>query len=123
MTKLMEWLVVGLTMFIVWISVLVNRSNSKINVEWYIKFFPLICLFTFGLYSFIVVMYRTLTFNNCEEAAIELQNVSCNKNLLFDWIYFLIFFYNIYFQEIKEAMADLESKGIVLKNKTKQTSS
>ncbi|XP_023245029.1 dolichol-phosphate mannosyltransferase subunit 3 [Copidosoma floridanum] len=89
MTKFMEWLTVAIAMFVAWISLLLNRSNFSPKVEWYINYFPIIFIFLFGLYAFTVVTYRVLTFNNCEEAAIELQN------------------------EIKEARADLESKGII----------
>lgn len=42
------------------------------------------------VYSVTVVLYRTLTFNNCEEAAKELL------------------------EQIKEAKKDLRSKGMVL---------
>uniref|UniRef100_V9IHH8 Dolichol-phosphate mannosyltransferase subunit 3 n=1 Tax=Apis cerana TaxID=7461 RepID=V9IHH8_APICE len=56
-------------------------------------FFPLIVLFICSLYAAIIILYRVFTFNNCEHAAIELQ------------------------EQIEEAKKDLQNKGIVLKSK------
>lgn len=74
MTKLMQWLLIGIITSSIWIGVLVNKTESEI--EWYHKWFPVIVVFFFGLYAATVVLYRTFTFNNCESAAVELQKVS-----------------------------------------------
>ena len=50
---------------------------------------PLLLLATFCLYSVLVIAYRVATFNDCEEAALELQ------------------------KQISEARMDLRSKGFV----------
>ncbi|XP_011497457.1 PREDICTED: dolichol-phosphate mannosyltransferase subunit 3 isoform X2 [Ceratosolen solmsi marchali] len=90
MTKLMEWILVGLLVLSSWIAVLIGKPNYA-NLNWYYKWFPVIFIFLFAVYAVITVLYRVFTFNNCKAAAIELQN------------------------QIKEARADLESKGISFK--------
>ncbi|KYN42325.1 Dolichol-phosphate mannosyltransferase subunit 3 [Trachymyrmex septentrionalis] len=90
MTKLLEWLSCATVIFGVWFATI--TSNSVLVKEWreIILFLPIISLFLFGLYAIAVVLFRVLTFNNCESAAIELQ------------------------RQIEEAKKDLQSKGIIL---------
>lgn len=76
MTKLMEWLLGGFLMFGVWLSIIVSEANSSTSFQWYYKWFPVIFLVLFGMYAVLTVLYRVFTFNNCESAAIELQEVS-----------------------------------------------
>lgn len=75
MTKLLEWLFCGTAIFAIWFATL--TSNSPIVEEWHkaILFLPIIALFLFGLYAATVVLYRTFTFNTCDSAATELQQV------------------------------------------------
>jgi len=85
MTKLLEWLSCATVIFGVWLVTI--TSNSTFVKEWHeiILFLPIISLFLFGLYAATVVLYRVFTFNNCESAAIELQQVSFSlilKNII-----------------------------------------
>jgi len=76
MTKLLEWLSCATVIFGVWFATI--TSNSVLIKEWreIILFLPIISLFLFGLYAITIVLFRVFTFNNCESAAIELQQVS-----------------------------------------------
>ncbi|KOX78339.1 Dolichol-phosphate mannosyltransferase subunit 3 [Melipona quadrifasciata] len=95
MTKLMEWLLFAVLFFSIWIAVISGNVNLHFIKEWkqFVLFLPPVALFVCGLYAAIVVLYRTFTFNNCEQAAMELQ------------------------EQIEEARKDLQTKGIVLKCK------
>ncbi|XP_003705653.1 dolichyl-phosphate mannosyltransferase subunit 3 [Megachile rotundata] len=95
MTKLMEWLLF-ITLFVgIWTAVITGNINSSFITEWQqvILFCPLIVLFLCGVYAAVIILYRVFTFNNCEKAAAELQ------------------------EQIEEAKKDLQSKGVILKNK------
>ncbi|XP_029022494.1 dolichol-phosphate mannosyltransferase subunit 3 [Betta splendens] len=90
MTKLMEWLFGLSVLGAVWASVTFDLFDLKLpktyrEVAWPM---PLYLLVSFGCYSLATVGYRVATFNDCEEAAKELQ------------------------QQIKEAKADLRKKGL-----------
>ncbi|KAF3428222.1 hypothetical protein E2986_11741 [Frieseomelitta varia] len=95
MTKLMEWLLFAVLFFSIWIALISENVNLHFIKEWkqFVLFLPPVALFVCGLYAATVVLYRTFTFNNCEQAAIELQ------------------------EQIEEAKKDLQTKGIVLKCK------
>lgn len=76
MTKLLEWLAGAFLFAAVWLSVVMNdldldivRNNINIIVP-----LPLIVLVLFGLYSITVVLWRVYNFNDCKEAAEELQS-------------------------------------------------
>ncbi|KAI5730628.1 dolichol-phosphate mannosyltransferase subunit 3 [Diaphorina citri] len=75
MTKLLEWLT-GTTLFLaVWLSVVMNDLNLDIvknNINIIVPL-PLIIIALFGVYSIIVVLWRVYNFNDCKEAAQELQ--------------------------------------------------
>ncbi|XP_065091662.1 dolichol-phosphate mannosyltransferase subunit 3 [Ochlerotatus camptorhynchus] len=92
MTKLMEWLMAAVAFFGVYLAIVCRQVKHDVFDQYMleIQLSPLILLVLFGLYSVTVVLYRTLTFNNCEEAAKELL------------------------EQIKEAKKDLRSKGMVL---------
>ncbi|XP_017888730.2 dolichol-phosphate mannosyltransferase subunit 3-like, partial [Ceratina calcarata] len=64
-----------------------------IELKRVILLLPLIVVLLFGLYSAIIILYRVFTFNNCENAAVELQ------------------------EQIEEAKRDLQSKGVILRSK------
>ncbi|KAM9823660.1 dolichol-phosphate mannosyltransferase subunit 3 [Neosynchiropus ocellatus] len=92
MTKLVEWLIGVSLVVVVWALVTFDLLNLKVpllyrEVAWPM---PLYLLVTFGCYSLATVGYRVATFNDCEEAALELQ------------------------QQIKEAHQDLKKKGLKL---------
>lgn len=90
MTKLLEWISVASAVFAVWYSLIggyVKHPMIETNMN-LILVSPLIFIVLFGLYAVFVVLYRVFTFNNCEEAAKELQ------------------------AEILEAKKDLQDKGI-----------
>ncbi|XP_053719246.1 dolichol-phosphate mannosyltransferase subunit 3 [Synchiropus splendidus] len=92
MTKLVEWLLGVSLMVAVWALVTFDLLDLKVpplyrEVAWPMPFYLLV---TFGCYSLATVGYRVATFNDCEEAALELQ------------------------QQIKEAQRDLQKKGLKL---------
>lgn len=90
MTKLLEWLF-GISVFLgIWCALISRQIQTQLLEEWmYIIIpLPLLLMIIFGLYSATVVLWRVYTFNNCEEAAKELQ------------------------KEIQQAKADLQQKGI-----------
>ncbi|XP_021928448.1 dolichol-phosphate mannosyltransferase subunit 3 [Zootermopsis nevadensis] len=90
MTKLIEWLF-GMGIFLgIWGALISRQIKVHLLEEWMsvIVPLPLILVTLFGVYSVIVVLWRVYTFNNCDEAAKELQ------------------------KEIQQAKADLRQKGI-----------
>lgn len=40
----------------------------------HIQLLPIYCVGLFGLWSAAIVLYRTFTFNNCDDAAVELRS-------------------------------------------------
>ena len=90
MTKLLEWISVTSAVFAVWYSLVGGYVKHKLieeNIN-LIIISPIIFVILFGLYAVTVVLYRVFTFNNCEDAAKELQ------------------------AEILEAKKDLHDKGL-----------
>ncbi|KAK2920970.1 hypothetical protein Q8A73_000455 [Channa argus] len=90
MTKLLEWLFGVSVLGAVWALVTFDLFDLKLpqtyrDVAWPM---PLYLLVSFGCYSLATVGYRVATFNDCEEAAKELQ------------------------EQIKEAQEDLRKKGL-----------
>uniref|UniRef100_A0A336MNV9 Dolichol-phosphate mannosyltransferase subunit 3 n=1 Tax=Culicoides sonorensis TaxID=179676 RepID=A0A336MNV9_CULSO len=89
MTKLLQWLL-ALSVFAGIYSAFVFkyvRNQFVDENEFLVQISPIILVGLFGVYSVTVVLYRTLTFNDCKEAADELQ------------------------AQIQEAKKDLKSKG------------
>ena len=89
MTKLMEW-ITGLVLIVsvwaaFWTQNIGNFAHTHPNIT---LLWPLVLVILFGLYSLFVIIYRVYTFNDCPEAAEELQ------------------------REIAEAKEDLKSKGM-----------
>lgn len=78
MTKLMEWAFVAAVFFSVWTAAITGSISSPILIKWRLAvlYLPVILVILFGLYAATVVLYRVFTFNNCEEAAAELQRVN-----------------------------------------------
>lgn len=89
MTKLVEWLCFLLVYFVTWLLVLTKSINLNLSSDWdnVVVYFPVYTVFLFGMYSAIVVLWRVYSFNDCPEAAKELQ------------------------QQIKAAREDLKLKG------------
>lgn len=90
MTKILEWISVASAVVAVWYSLIGGYIKHPL-VDKYMNFIlisPVLFVILFGLYAASVILYRVFTFNNCEEAAKELQ------------------------EEIIEAKKDLQAKGI-----------
>lgn len=90
MTKLVEWLLGVSVVLVAWAVVSfdlldLNIPDTYREMAWPM---PLYLLVSFGCYSLATVGYRVATFNDCEEAAKELQ------------------------EQIKEAKKDLRKKGL-----------
>lgn len=93
MTKFLEWLTVFGSIFCVWAALITNKVETSLTKEYFnfILLSPLYFVVLFGVYAATVVLYRTLTFNNCKSAAIELR------------------------KEIEEAKLDLQNVGFKFK--------
>ncbi|XP_075995510.1 dolichol-phosphate mannosyltransferase subunit 3 [Genypterus blacodes] len=90
MTKLLEWLFGASLLGAVWAVVSFDLLDLSIpltyrELAWPV---PVYLLVTFGCYSLATVGYRVATFNDCDEAAQELQ------------------------EQIQEAKGDLRRKGL-----------
>lgn len=90
MTKLLEWLLVVSLVAVAWGLVTFDLLGLHISavykeVAWPM---PVYLLVAFGCYSLAAVGYRVATFNDCEDAARELQS------------------------QIQEAKEDLKKKGL-----------
>lgn len=74
----MEWFAILGIFSSLWIAMITGILDFPFVLEWQqtILFLPLILLVLFGLYANFIIMYRVFTFNDCEDAAIELQQVS-----------------------------------------------
>ncbi|XP_030757291.1 dolichol-phosphate mannosyltransferase subunit 3 [Sitophilus oryzae] len=93
MTKLMEWIFVAGALGAIWLALLTNKIENIFVKDYYqlLLFSPIIFIVLFGIYALIIVLYRVFTFNNCNEAADELQ------------------------KEIQEAKVDLQRQGFYFK--------
>ncbi|KAF7987457.1 hypothetical protein HCN44_003219 [Aphidius gifuensis] len=91
MTKLMEWLFGGALFLGPWTAIVTGTVSSSLTSQYHeiILYLPIVLLFLFAIWAATVVLYRTFTFNNCEEAAESLK------------------------LEIKQAQAELRIKGIL----------
>lgn len=81
----MEWISLCSAFFAVWYSLIggyVKHPLIQENMH-QIVLSPIYFLILFGLYSVSVILFRVLTFNNCEEAAKELQReiIEAKKDL------------------------------------------
>ncbi|KAM4550010.1 dolichol-phosphate mannosyltransferase subunit 3 [Fundulus heteroclitus] len=90
MTKLLQWLLGASLLGAIWAVVAFDPLELSLprtyrEVAWPM---PLYLLVSFGCYSLATVGYRVATFNDCDEAARELQ------------------------EQIKEAKEDLRRKGL-----------
>lgn len=90
MTKLLQWLLGASVFGVAWGLVVLDLMNLRLprayrEVAWPM---PVYLLVVFGCYSLATVGYRVATFNDCQEAAKELQ------------------------AQIHEAKLDLQKKGL-----------
>lgn len=117
MTKLLEWLTALSIVFAIYVSLVTRQIKNQFTEAWMyeIQIAPIVAVGLFGVsesqiefssnpskgadhiliyllqaYSIFIVLYRTFTFNDCPEAADEVQ------------------------RQIKEAKEDLASKGLKL---------
>merc|ERR1712243_349677 len=72
MTKLLEFLTLVASISSLWLAVYLEAVDTCCYRS-SILLSPLLLVITFGLYSVCVIAYRVATFNDCEEAALELQ--------------------------------------------------
>jgi len=88
MSKLSQWLLVGVLLLAVWIGLITETlpicCHGKEEMIWAM---PIYLLMSFACYSLAVIGYRVATFNDCVEASEELQ------------------------QQILDARTDLSKKG------------
>ncbi|XP_006007334.1 dolichol-phosphate mannosyltransferase subunit 3 [Latimeria chalumnae] len=89
MTKLTEWLLGLALLGALWAALTFDLLGLSLPRQYYevVWPFPVYLLVAFGCYSLATVGYRVATFNDCDDAAKELQD------------------------QIKEAKKDLASKG------------
>jgi len=86
MTKLMELLLFLGAFFTLWLALIFGLEVSDAT-RIYIYLIPVFAVAAFGVFSLVILVYRVMTFNDCEEAAAELK------------------------KELEEAKKDLTSKG------------
>ncbi|EDW97241.1 dolichol-phosphate mannosyltransferase subunit 3 [Drosophila yakuba] len=86
MTNLQRWLFYASLFAIPYLSVLLGTVQTPLTTKYFlhIQLLPLVLLVIFGIYSVWTVLYRTLTFNDCPEAAKELQEeiLEARKDLI-----------------------------------------
>ncbi|KAH1018678.1 hypothetical protein HUJ05_006403 [Dendroctonus ponderosae] len=103
MTKLLEWLGGAGALGAIWLALLTNKIENPFFRDHYtfLLLSPIIVVGLFGLASLLLVLYRVYTFNDCNDAAAELQKVILK------------------FIEIVEAKQDLKSLGFKFKDSFK----
>jgi len=89
MNKLSEWVIGINVLSTLWLIVFFEMYDKNISQTYFfiIQFLPIILIIILGIMSLIIILYRVVTFNDCELAAKELK------------------------EEIKEAKIALKKKG------------
>lgn len=88
MTKLLEWLTLVGMFTSAWLTLLAGKVvDVPPQFRMHVAFLPVYAIVLFGLGCLALLVYRTVTFNDCPEAAEELR------------------------KQIKEARVDLAAKG------------
>nr|XP_016936623.1 dolichol-phosphate mannosyltransferase subunit 3 [Drosophila suzukii] len=86
MTNLQRWLFYASLFAVPYLSIVLGAVQTQLTSKYFlhIQLLPLLLLVIFGLYSVWTVLYRTLTFNDCPEAAKELQDeiLEARKDLI-----------------------------------------
>ncbi|KAH8312149.1 hypothetical protein KR044_009601 [Drosophila immigrans] len=75
MTNLQRWLFIATLFAVPYLAVVLGTVQTPLTAKYFvhIQLVPLLMLVLFGVYSVFTVLYRTFTFNDCPEAAKELQ--------------------------------------------------
>nr|XP_016936624.1 dolichol-phosphate mannosyltransferase subunit 3-like [Drosophila suzukii] len=86
MTNLQRWLFYASLFAVPYLSIVLGAVQTQLTSKYFlhIQLLPLLFLVIFGIYSVWTVLYRTLTFNDCPEAAKELQEeiLEARKDLI-----------------------------------------
>ncbi|XP_068200482.1 dolichol-phosphate mannosyltransferase subunit 3 [Palaemon carinicauda] len=92
MTKLTQWLTAAFLILGPWAAAVFKIVQNDFTDKYYlgILLFPVVLVAIFGIVSVAIIAYRVYNFNDCNEAAEELQ------------------------KQIKEAKLDLAKKGLKL---------
>ena len=89
MTKLLEWVSLLMVIFGVWLGILTQNIGNLATVYPILTlWWPVGLVILFGICALILIVYRVITFNDCEDAAKELT------------------------KQIDEAKEDLKNKGL-----------
>ncbi|KAH8358710.1 hypothetical protein KR093_001879 [Drosophila rubida] len=75
MTNLQRWLFFATLFAVPYFALVLGSVQTKLTSKYllHIQLLPLLLIVLFGIYSVVTVLYRTFTFNDCPEAAKELQ--------------------------------------------------
>ncbi|XP_017104762.2 dolichol-phosphate mannosyltransferase subunit 3 [Drosophila bipectinata] len=75
MTNLQRWLFYASLFAVPYLSIVLGTVQTQFTNKYllHIQLLPLLLLVLFGIFSVWTVLYRTFTFNDCPEAAKELQ--------------------------------------------------
>ncbi|XP_055677614.1 dolichol-phosphate mannosyltransferase subunit 3 [Lutzomyia longipalpis] len=75
MTKLMQWLAGIFAFLAIYIPLVTGmvEIESLRNFQYEVKILPIVLIALFGIHSINVVLYRTFTIRDCNEASEELQ--------------------------------------------------
>ncbi|EDW84066.1 uncharacterized protein Dwil_GK13345 [Drosophila willistoni] len=75
MTNLQRWLFYAALFAVPYLSLVLGTVQTQLTTKYFlfVQFLPVLLLGLFGIYSVWTVLYRTFTFNDCPEAAKELQ--------------------------------------------------
>ncbi|KAH8242998.1 hypothetical protein KR032_003559 [Drosophila birchii] len=75
MTNLQRWLFYASLFAVPYLAIVLGTVQTPFTTKYFlhIQLLPLLLLVIFGIFSVWTVLYRTFTFNDCPEAAKELQ--------------------------------------------------
>ncbi|EDV92956.1 GH18544 [Drosophila grimshawi] len=86
MTNLQRWLFYATLFAVPYLAIVLGTVQTALTSKYllHIQLLPLLLLILFGIYSVWTVLYRTFTFNDCPEAAKELQEeiLEARKDLI-----------------------------------------
>ncbi|XP_068153626.1 dolichol-phosphate mannosyltransferase subunit 3 [Drosophila tropicalis] len=75
MTNLQRWLFYAALFAVPYLSLVLGTVQTQLTTKYFlfVQLLPVLLLGLFGIYSVWTVLYRTFTFNDCPQAAKELQ--------------------------------------------------
>ncbi|KAH8247280.1 hypothetical protein KR038_001415 [Drosophila bunnanda] len=86
MTNLQRWLFYASLFAVPYLAIVLGTVQTAFTTKYFlhIQLLPLLLLVIFGIFSVWTVLYRTFTFNDCPEAAKELQAeiIGARKDLI-----------------------------------------